>query len=104
MADVTPTPPTPDADAAKRLKAQVDKLIARPAAETTASVVLGGRVIDYRVHCAFMPVMPDSLAGGAAEPDAAVMTTAYLLQGADAATRPVCFAFNGGPGSASIWL
>jgi carboxypeptidase C (cathepsin A) len=26
------------------------------------------------------------------------------LKGANAAERPVCFAFNGGPGSASIWL
>jgi carboxypeptidase C (cathepsin A) len=32
------------------------------------------------------------------------MTTAYQLKGASAAQRPVCFAFNGGPGSASIWL
>ncbi|MBA4175470.1 MAG: peptidase S10 [Leptothrix sp. (in: Bacteria)] len=104
MADTAPSKPAPDADAAKRLKEQVDRLIARPAAESTASVVLGGRALDYRVHCAFMPVMPAGLAGGAAEPDAAVMTTAYLLQGADAASRPVCFAFNGGPGSASIWL
>ena len=33
-----------------------------------------------------------------------MLATAYLLKGADAAPRPVCFAFNGGPGSASIWL
>ena len=29
---------------------------------------------------------------------------AYTLDGADAATRPVTFAYNGGPGSATIWL
>jgi len=107
MADATPatpSPASPDKDAARRLKDQVDKLLARPAAESSASVTLGGRVLDYRVHAAFMPVMPAGLAGGAAEPEAAVMTTAYLLQGADAAQRPLCFAFNGGPGSASIWL
>ena len=32
------------------------------------------------------------------------MTTAYQLQGAAPGSRPLCFAFNGGPGSASIWL
>jgi carboxypeptidase C (cathepsin A) len=32
------------------------------------------------------------------------MTTSYVKKGGDARTRPVCFAFNGGPGSASIWL
>ena len=119
MADATPaaTPAAspnnaPEADAAKRLKEQVDKLLARPAAESSAVITLGGRELNYRVSAAFMPVLSDGLAGAAAEPEAAVMTTAYLLQdgpqgglqGTDARTRPLCFAFNGGPGSASIWL
>ena len=40
------------------------------------------------------------------EPEAAVFTTAYQLErkSGDTKPRPVCFAFNGGPGSASIWL
>jgi len=33
-----------------------------------------------------------------------VFTTSYFLDDADPLTRPVCFVFNGGPGSASIWL
>ncbi|MBV9812233.1 MAG: hypothetical protein JO326_05745, partial [Acetobacteraceae bacterium] len=33
-----------------------------------------------------------------------IVTTAYTLDGVDPATRPVTFAFNGGPGSASAWL
>ncbi|MGQ0840794.1 S10 family peptidase [Actinokineospora sp.] len=37
-------------------------------------------------------------------PQAEVFVTAYTLDGADPATRPVTFAFNGGPGSSSIWL
>lgn len=35
---------------------------------------------------------------------AQVGVTAYTLDGADPLTRPVTFAFNGGPGSASVWL
>ncbi|TCO35484.1 carboxypeptidase C (cathepsin A) [Kribbella steppae] len=35
---------------------------------------------------------------------AEVFLTAYTLDDADAADRPVTFAFNGGPGSSSIWL
>ncbi|RSM67639.1 peptidase S10 [Kibdelosporangium aridum] len=35
---------------------------------------------------------------------AEVFMTTYTLDGADAATRPVTFAFNGGPGSSSVWL
>jgi carboxypeptidase C (cathepsin A) len=67
-------------------------------------VTLGGQRHDYTVHAAFVPVAATGLAGPASPPEAAVFTTAYLKQGADAATRPVCFAFNGGPGSASLWL
>lgn len=35
---------------------------------------------------------------------AQVAITAYTLDDADPTTRPVTFAFNGGPGSASVWL
>jgi carboxypeptidase C (cathepsin A) len=35
---------------------------------------------------------------------AEVFLTSYTLDGADPAQRPVTFAFNGGPGSSSVWL
>lgn len=38
------------------------------------------------------------------KPKAEVFMTAYTLDGADPAKRPVTFAFNGGPGSSSVWL
>src|SRR2546423_4103908 len=38
------------------------------------------------------------------KPKAEVFLTGYTLNGADPATRPVTFAFNGGPGSSSGWL
>ena len=91
-------------DAAKKARDLVDKLVARAAAESTGSITLGGRVFDYRVHAAFLPVGADGPDGASAEPEAAIMATAYLQKGVPAAQRPVCFAFNGGPGSASIWL
>jgi carboxypeptidase C (cathepsin A) len=37
-------------------------------------------------------------------PDAEIFHVAYTLKGADPATRPVTFVFNGGPGAASIYL
>ena len=109
MADAAPTEKSektdkPDPEAAKRQRDLVDKLLARPAAASTASITLGGKLLDYGVNVAFMPVQAGGLAGAAGEPEAAVMTTAYLLKDAPVAERPVCFAFNGGPGSASIWL
>ncbi|MEO6087323.1 MAG: peptidase S10 [Umezawaea sp.] len=38
------------------------------------------------------------------QPKAEVFMTTYTLDGADPKTRPVTFAFNGGPGSSSVWL
>src|SRR2546423_11274122 len=38
------------------------------------------------------------------QPRAEVFLTAYTLDGADAAERPVTFAFNGGAGSSSGWV
>ncbi|MFC4337397.1 S10 family peptidase [Salininema proteolyticum] len=38
------------------------------------------------------------------KPKAEVSVTAYTLDGGDVTQRPVTFAFNGGPGSSSVWL
>ena len=38
------------------------------------------------------------------KPKAEISLTYYELDGADLTTRPITFAFNGGPGSSSIWL
>lgn len=38
------------------------------------------------------------------KPKAEVFVTSYTLDDAEPGSRPVTFAFNGGPGSASIWL
>jgi carboxypeptidase C (cathepsin A) len=37
-------------------------------------------------------------------PYGSIFSVAYTLDGADANTRPVTFLYNGGPGSATIWL
>jgi carboxypeptidase C (cathepsin A) len=88
----------------KKLRDRVDKLLAQPAATSAGSVTLGGRDFDYTVDAAFLPVVAEGFDGAPGEPQAAVMATAYRLNGADAGQRPVCFAFNGGPGSSSLWL
>ncbi len=38
------------------------------------------------------------------QPRAQLFSTSYVLDDVDAASRPVTFAFNGGPGSSSVWL
>ncbi len=95
---------TLDTDAAKRQKAHVERLLARAASESAGSVQIGAGRFDYTASATFIPVGAEGMHGASGEPQAAVLTTAYLLKDATAAERPVCFAFNGGPGSASIWL
>ena len=97
------TPVKGETEAAALQRARVDELLAlSPAAGTGRITLASGRALDYSVGAAFLPVPAAGL--DTARPEAAVMATHYLLQGAEAAARPVCFAFNGGPGSASIWL
>ncbi len=84
----------------------VERALAAAPFRSTGAITLGGRRLDYRVEGAFVPIAASALDERRGEPDAAVFTTAYLLERApgDAAPRPICFAFNGGPGSSSIWL
>jgi carboxypeptidase C (cathepsin A) len=93
--------PDAEKDAAKRQRERVEKRLAAPAAKGSGSFTgTDGRTIDYDTHCAFVPV-----AGADGEPEAAVYTFAYLAKREPGTPpRPLCFAFNGGPGSASVWL
>ncbi len=105
MAENPASPTTPaQVEADKRSREQVDKRLAQPAAVHHGAITLGGKSLGYQVHAAFVPVVASGFDGARGEPEAAVFTTAYLHKGAQAAQRPLCFAFNGGPGSASIWL
>jgi carboxypeptidase C (cathepsin A) len=64
------------------------------------AVTIDGKKIEYKVTATELPILK---ADG--KPSAQVFYTAYTLKGApDAATRPVTFCFNGGPGSSSVWV
>jgi carboxypeptidase C (cathepsin A) len=103
MADVAE--PSPDAkEADKKMRERVDKLVGQGAAESSGAIKLAHGTLEYAVQAAFLPVVAEGFDGALGEPQAAVMATSYALKGADPRTRPVCFAFNGGPGSASVWL
>ncbi len=102
MSEPTPAPPADDAK--KRLRDKVDKLLAAAPWKSEGSLVLDGRTLKYAAVAAFVPVTAGGVDDKRDEPEAAVFTTSYFLDGAEPAARPVCFVFNGGPGSASIWL
>lgn len=69
---------------------------------TTHTLTIGDRTIRYRATAGTILLRKDEK--GTFEPRASVFYVAYTLDGADTATRPVTFSFNGGPGSSSVWL
>ena len=116
MSEPTPSAtPAADPDAAKRQRTRVEGLLARPPVRATDQLTLhDGTALAYQVCAAFVPVLAGGLGERSGEPEAAVFTIAYQALAADPGgadgrpapqpLRPVCFVFNGGPGSSSIWL
>ena len=95
----------PDEDKKDREKKAVVERLQRSAVVSKGSVKLAaGTRLDYRATCEYLPVTEHAFGNERGEPEAAVFTTAYELEAAAPAARPVCFAFNGGPGSSSVWL
>jgi carboxypeptidase C (cathepsin A) len=60
---------------------------------------IGGQTLAYTATAGTMKMENEE-----GEPVALFGYTAYVADGVDASTRPIMFAYNGGPGSASIWL
>ena len=67
--------------------------------QTHHEIRINGKALRYTATVGRLPIKD---AEGKIE--AQMFFVAYTLDDADLATRPVTFAFNGGPGSASIWL
>jgi carboxypeptidase C (cathepsin A) len=66
---------------------------------TEHSSRIGGKNIEYTVTAGTL-LMKDK----EDEPRALMGFTAYVAKGEDLNKRPLIFAYNGGPGSASLWL
>lgn len=67
---------------------------------TRHEVVIGGEPVAYTATAGRMPLRDDK-----GKLRANVFFVAYTREGVpDVATRPLTFAFNGGPGSSSVWL
>ena len=70
-----------------------------PDSITNQTLALPGRTLAFAATAGSI-----RLFNGQGEPQADIAYTAYQLDGADPATRPVTFVFNGGPGAASAYL
>jgi carboxypeptidase C (cathepsin A) len=70
-----------------------------PDATSDKEVTAGGRNIAYTATAGTLALFDQS-----GEKTAAVFYTAYIAKDSDGARRPLTFAFNGGPGAASVYL
>ena len=66
---------------------------------TRHQIRFAGKPLEYEATAGTLLMKNDK-----DEPIALYGFTAYVRQGQDARTRPIVFAYNGGPGSASAWL
>lgn len=88
-----PEPVKPPAEASKPLTEE------KPIV-TKHELRLNGKTLSYTATTGMMPIKDQK-----GEIEANLFYVAYTLDGvADATRRPLMFAFNGGPGSASLWL
>ena len=101
-------PPSPQAPPAAQVQqatagaATPEKPPPVPEAKTWVTqhrMTLGGAPLAYTATAGTMLISNDK-----DEPVALFGYTAYTKDGGDRATRPIVFAYNGGPGSASAWL
>jgi carboxypeptidase C (cathepsin A) len=70
-----------------------------PQVVTHHQITLDGKVLKYAATAGRLPIKR-----GDGKIEAEMFFVAYTLDGQEAGKRPLTFAFNGGPGSASVWL
>ena len=71
----------------------------RPPVQTHHSITVRGKTLRYTATAGRLPIKDAT-----GKINAEMFFVAYTLDGADPAKRPLTFSYNGGPGSASIWL
>lgn len=67
--------------------------------QTHHTISVRGKTLRYTATAGRMPIKDAT-----GKINAEMFFVAYTLDGADPAKRPLTFSYNGGPGSASIWL
>ncbi|OLV17658.1 Carboxypeptidase-related protein [Deinococcus marmoris] len=102
---------TPDRNDAPEEKKDAQHAARRPCDEvsvTRHSLNVNGRTLNYTATAGTMVLLEEKHAkDGEFEGNkgqASIFFVAYALDDQEATTRPVTFAYNGGPGSPSLWL
>jgi carboxypeptidase C (cathepsin A) len=96
--------PQDDSKREREKQAVQARLAQSPALSKGHVKTVRGTRLDYVATCEYLPVLDHAFGNDRGEPEAAIFCTSYQIEGAAPGARPVCFAFNGGPGSSSVWL
>jgi carboxypeptidase C (cathepsin A) len=93
--------PAPRENAPDREKDKEERydMTEMPPVVTHHQTTVDGKLLKYTATAGRLPIKR-----GDGKIEAEMFYVAYTLDGEEAAKRPLTFAFNGGPGSASIWL
>jgi carboxypeptidase C (cathepsin A) len=67
--------------------------------QTKHTITVNGHPLAYTANAGTLPIRNDE-----GEIEGYLFFVAYTKDGADLGTRPITFAYNGGPGSSSAWL
>jgi carboxypeptidase C (cathepsin A) len=92
-------PPTPQAADKEKDKEEHYDMTEVPPIVTHHQISVDGQALKYTATAGRLPIKR-----GDGKIEAEMFYVAYTLDGQDTTKRPLTFAFNGGPGSASIWL
>ena len=103
VATASPTPPGQKGGAGRGPSAAPSPAAEQhrlpPDSTTKQTLALPGRTLNFTATAGSIRLFDDK-----GEPQADIAYHSYQLDGADSASRPVTFFFNGGPGASSAWL
>ncbi|HKX00822.1 MAG TPA: hypothetical protein VJN43_23975 [Bryobacteraceae bacterium] len=92
--------PKPEAKAAEKAPEKAKEPPEEPPVVTHHEIHVGGKALKYTATTGMMPIR-----NAKGDIEGQMFFMAYTLDGvSDRSRRPLMFSFNGGPGSASVWL
>ncbi|MGA9340785.1 MAG: peptidase S10 [Rhodanobacteraceae bacterium] len=77
-------------------------LLQPQSSDSQGSVSVEGARVDYKAVAGTLVLHGDG--DKESEPEVSMFYVAYFKKGVDASKRPITFVYNGGPGSATVWL
>jgi carboxypeptidase C (cathepsin A) len=98
-AKTEPAPSQPEGKPGDDKKEEHYDMAEVPPVVTHHQISVNGKALKYSAAAGRLPIKR-----GDGKIEAEMFFVAYTLDGQEVSKRPLTFAFNGGPGSASIWL